>query len=112
MKTALILAFASVGILSGCALEATHDREDDNAIVKTQVMPEPLAACIARALGSTASPLAKGGFSVDASGVRLVIARDEIQTIVGGPEGVLVPSSISDPVIQCTLELTPKPPKN
>ncbi len=112
MKLPLLLALLPAVLLSACALEATHHHDDGEALVKTQVLPEPLTACISQKLGVSTTPMDGGGFVVDTSGLRLSIIRDQFQTIVQGPEGVLIPTSVSEPVIQCTLMLTPTSHRN
>lgn len=110
MTSFRLLTLAPVLLTGACALEQGGHHVDDNAVVLTQVGPEPLAACIGQKFGTAASPTGQGGFVIDAPGetpLRLLVMRDDVQTVVSAPAGVVVPQAISSTVVQCTLELTP-----
>jgi hypothetical protein len=105
-----LLALVPLLLTGACALEQAGHKADDNAVVLTQVGPEPLATCIGQKFGVAASPAERGSFVIDAPGespLRLLVARDDIQTVVSAPVGVIVPEAVASTVIQCTLGLTP-----
>lgn len=109
MTTLRLLALVPVLLTGACALERAGHHDDGNVLVLTQVGPEPLATCIGQKFGVAASPTERGGFVIDAPGeppLRLLVARDDVQTVVSAPAGVVVPQATSGTVIQCTLELT------
>ncbi len=111
MKRNLLLVTAPLMMTSACAiLPIGNSKVDDSAVLLTQVQPEPLAACIGQALGIAPVPV-QGGFSIQTAGtqpVQLIVSRDDTQTVVHRPEGVVVPADVSNVVTACGLKLAPR----
>lgn len=109
MHKSLLLA-APLLMTSACAiLPIGGGKVDDAAMLLTQVQPEPLAACIGQAFGTP--PVAvQGGYSIQTPGAQpmlLTVTRDDVQTVVKAPEGIIVPTDVSRAVIACGIKLAP-----